>query len=115
MPVRAKDQAEGEPIGAIGSLLSVERLGAAVLPFARGDTLIAVVADGQVVATQGADPAVNTLASTTVPPLSTSGPGAHVYVDQNGQERFAVYAPVPGSTWGVLVTHPSPAAYAQTR
>jgi signal transduction histidine kinase len=111
MPVRAKDQAEGEPIGVIGSLLSVERLGATVLPFARGDTLIAVVADGQVVATQGADPAVSTLASTTVPPLSTSGPGAHVYVDQNGKERFAVYAPVPGSTWGVLVTHPSPAAY----
>ena len=78
MPVRAKDQAEGEPIGATGSLLSVERLGTAVLPFARGDTLIAVVADGQVVATQGADPAVNTLASTTVPSLSTSGPGAHV-------------------------------------
>ena len=33
-------------------------------------------------------------------------------MDQNGKERFAVYAPVPGSTWGVLVTHPSPAAYA---
>jgi signal transduction histidine kinase len=115
MPVRTKDQAEGEPIGVIGSLLSVERLGAAVLPFARGDTLIAVVADGQVVATQGADPAVNALASATVPPLSTSGPGAHVYVDQNGKERFAVYAPVPGSTWGVLVTHPSPAAYAPNR
>ena len=112
MPVRAKDQAEGEPIGVIGSLLSVERLGAAVLPFARGDTLIAVVADGQVVATQGADPAVNALASTTVPPLSTSSPGVHSYVDQTGKERFAVYAPVPGSTWGVLVTHPSPAAYA---
>ena len=55
MPVRARDQAEGDPIGVIGSLLSVERLGAAVTPFARGDTLIAVVADGQVVATQGAD------------------------------------------------------------
>jgi signal transduction histidine kinase len=112
MPVRTKDQAEGEPIGVIGSLLSVERLGAAVLPFARGDTLIAVVADGQVVATQGADPAVSTLASTTVPSLSTSGPGVHSYVDQTGKERFAVYAPVPGSTWGVLVTHPSPTAYA---
>ena len=35
MPVRAKDQAEGEPIGAIG-LLSVERLGAAVLPLRAG-------------------------------------------------------------------------------
>jgi signal transduction histidine kinase len=112
MPVRTKDQAEGEPIGVIGSLLSVERLGAAVLPFARGDTLIAVIADGQVIATQGTDPAVNALASTTVPPLSTSGPGAQAYVDQNGKERFAVFAPVAGSTWGVLVTHPSPAAYA---
>src|SRR5215210_4052477 len=111
MPVRTKDQAEGEPIGVIGSLLSVERLGAAVTPFARGDTLIAVVADGQVVATQSADPAVSALASTTVPPLSTIGPGAHAYMDQNGKERFAVFAPVPGSTWGVLVTHPSPAAY----
>ncbi|HLL51335.1 MAG TPA: hypothetical protein VK356_11765, partial [Thermomicrobiales bacterium] len=46
MPVRAKDQAEGDPIGVLGSLLSVERLGTTVLPFARGDTLIAVVADG---------------------------------------------------------------------
>ena len=55
---------------------------------------------------------VNALASTTVPPLSTIDPGVHAYVDQNGKERFAVFAPVAGSTWGVLVTHPSPAAYA---
>jgi signal transduction histidine kinase len=115
MPVRTKDQAEGEPIGVIGSLLSVERLGAAVTPFASGDTLIAVIADGMVIATQSADPAVNALASTTVPSLSSIGPGAHAYVDQNGKERFAVFAPVPGSTWGVLVTHPSPAAYAPTQ
>ena len=115
MPVRARDQAEGDPIGVIGSLLSVERLGAAVTPFARGDTLIAVVADGQVVATQGADPAVAALASSTVPPLSMSSPGNLSYVDETGMERFAVYTPVPGSTWGVLVSHPSPAAYAANR
>src|SRR5918994_1942203 len=111
MPVRTKDQAEGEPIGVIGSLLSVERLGAAVTPFASGDTLIAVIADGMVIAAQGADPAVNALAATTVPALSTSGRGIQSYVDQDGKERIAVYAPVPGSTWGVLVTNPSPAAY----
>ena len=110
MPVRTKDQAEGEPIGVIGSLLSVERLVAAVTPFARGDTLIAVVAGGIVIAAQGADPAVNALASMTVPTLSTSGRGIQSYVDQDGKERIAVYAPVPGSTWGVLVTNPSPAA-----
>jgi hypothetical protein len=114
-PVRAKDQAEGEPIGAVGALLSVERLGAAVLPFARGDTLIAVVADGQVVAAQGTDPAVSALAAETVPaPLATTS-GPHVYLDQSGQERLAVYAPVPSSNWGVLVTHPSPGAYAPNR
>ena len=111
MPVRTKDQAEGEPIGVIGSLLSVERLGAAVTPFASGDTLIAVIADGMVIAAQGVDPAVNALAATTVPALSTSGRGIQSYVGEDGKERIAVYAPVPGSTWGVLVTHPSPAAY----
>jgi signal transduction histidine kinase len=115
VPVRAKDQAEGEPIGVVGSLLSVDRLGAAVLPFARGDTLIAVAADGQIIAAQGDDPAVDALAASTVPPLTSTGTGPHPYVDQDGEERFAVYAPVPGSTWGVLVTHPSPAAYAPNR
>jgi signal transduction histidine kinase len=115
MPVRANDQAEGAPIGVVGSLLSVERLGTAVLPFARGDTLIAVIADGQVVAAQGADPAVDALLASTVPPLAPVKPGNLAYVDQSGKERFAVYAPVPESTWGVLVTHPSPAAYAPNR
>lgn len=115
MPVRAKDQAEGEPIGAVGSLLSVERLGAAVLPIARGDTLIAVVADGQVVAAQGNDPAVTAIIGASVPANQTSKQGTLSYVDESGRERFAVYAPVPNSTWGVLVTHPSPAAYAPNR
>lgn len=115
MPVRAKDQAEGEPIGVVGSLLSVERLGAAVLPVVRGDTLIAVVADGQIIAAQGTDPAIDALLSAPGPALATAKPGNYPYVDENGKERFAVYAPVPGSSWGVLVTHPSPAAYAPNR
>jgi signal transduction histidine kinase len=115
MPVRARDQAEGDPIGIVGALLSAERLQAAVTPLARGDTLIAVVADGQVIAAQGADPAVAALALSTVPPLSMSTPGTLSYFDENGMERFAVYTPVQGSTWGVLVTHPSPGAYGANR
>lgn len=115
MPVRAKDQAEGEPIGVVGSLLSVDRLGAAVLPIARGDTLIAVVADGQVVAAQGNDPAVEALIGSSVSPPASAKQGTLAYTDEAGHERFAVYAPVPNSTWGVLVTHPSPAAYAPNR
>jgi signal transduction histidine kinase len=74
-----------------------------------------VIADGQIVAAQGADPAVDTLLASTVPPQTPAKPGSLSYVDETGQERFAVYAPVPGSTWGVLVTHPSPAAYAPNR
>jgi signal transduction histidine kinase len=115
VPVRAKDQAEGEPIGVVGSLLSVERLSTAVLPFARGDTLIAVVADGQVIAAQGDDPAVNALAASVVQPFSPTGPGIHTYTDAGGQQRLAVYAPVPGTMWGVLVTNQSPTAYAPNR
>ncbi len=115
MPVRAKDQAEGEPIGVIGSLLSVERLGAAVLPIARGDTLIAVVADGQIVAAQGDDPAVEAIIGSSVSPPTSAKQGTLSYTDEAGHERFAVYAPVPNSNWGVLVTHPSPAAYAPNR
>jgi signal transduction histidine kinase len=115
MPVRAKDQAEGEPIGVVGSLLSVERVGAAVLPIARGDTLIAVVADGQVVAAQGSDPAVEALIGSSVSQPASAKQGTLAYMDETGHERFAVYAPVPNTTWGVLVTHPSPAAYAPNR
>jgi signal transduction histidine kinase len=116
MPVRAKDQAESEPVGVVGSLLSVDRLGAAVLsPFARGDTLIAIFAGGQVIAAQGSDVAVDALLSSTLPVQTPGKPGNVTYTDENGKERFAVYAPVPGTTWGVLVTHPSPAAYAPVR
>jgi signal transduction histidine kinase len=116
MPVRAKDQDAGEPIGVIGSLLSVDRLAAAVLsPFARGDTLIAVIADGEVVAAQGEDPAVDALLGATVSPQTAGKPGNLTYTDETGQERYAVYAPVPETTWGVLVTHPSPAAYMPNR
>ena len=116
MPVRAKDQAESEPIGVVGSLMSVDRLGAAVLsPFARGDTLIAIFAGGQVIAAQGSDAAVDALLSSTLPVQTPGKPGNVTYTDEDGKERFAVYAPVPGTTWGVLVTHPSPAAYAPNR
>jgi signal transduction histidine kinase len=115
VPVRAKEQGEGDPIGVVGSLLSVDRLGDAVLPFVQGDTLIAVVADGQVVAAQGSDPAVDALAATNLPQPDSPSTGTYSYVDQTGQERFAIYQPVPGTTWGVLVTHPSPAAYAPNR
>jgi signal transduction histidine kinase len=115
VPVRDKDEAAGNPIGVVGSLLSVERLESAVMPFAVGDTQIAFVANGHVVASQATDPALDALAASAVDPQTARGDGAEAYVDQAGNKRYAVYAPVPNSAWGVLVTHPSPAAYAPNR
>jgi signal transduction histidine kinase len=115
VPVRDKDEAAAAPIGVVGSLLSVERLEGAVMPFAVGDTQIAFVANGHIVASQATDPALDTLAATAIDPQAAPGNGAHPYVDEANNKRYAVYAPVPNSTWGVLVTHPSPAAYAPNR
>jgi signal transduction histidine kinase len=115
VPVRAKDQSAGEPIGVVGALLSVERLVTTVMPFARGDTQIALIADGHVVAAQGADPGLTDLAAAAVDGQAATGAAPQTYVDQAGNERDAVYAQVPNSAWGVLVTHPSPAASAPNR
>lgn len=115
VPVRAKDEAAGEPIGVVGSLLSVERLGEAVMPFAVGDTQIAFLANGHIFASHGDDPALDTVAASALDPQTTSGERAIPYVDQAGNKRYALYAPVSDSTWGVMVTHPSPAAYAPNR
>ena len=80
-----------------------------------GKQCCAVVADGHTLASQNPDPAIETLAATTADPQASGSGGIRTYVDQNGSKRYAVYTPVAGSTWGVLVTHPSPAAYAPNR
>jgi signal transduction histidine kinase len=115
-PVHAKDQESGAPIAAVGSLLSVDRLRDTVLPFARGDTIIAIVGDGEVIASQGGgDDAA--LAEQLAEPMSLALSGSIGSGDYGGPdgEFLAAYAPVPGAAWAVMVTHPAPAAYAPNR
>jgi hypothetical protein len=118
MPVHPKASDDGLPIGVVGSLLSVDRLKDTVLPFVRGDTAIAIVAEGEIIAAQGSTLDDKTLSASLEQPaaLAKSGKvGAQPYADPSGEEHLAAYAPVPGAGWAVLVTHPSPSAYAPNR
>lgn len=117
-PIHARDQKEGMPVGAIGALLSIDKLKATVLPFARGDTVIAVVAEGRVIAAQGGgldDAALNAQLAKPVALAVAGAAGAEDYTDETGAQRLAAYAPVPGADWAVLVTQPAPTAYAPNR
>lgn len=116
-PVRVEADEDGVPSGAVVSLLSVDRLKDAVLPFARGETVIAVVAGNEVIAAQGAgleEGAIDTRLAQPIERAMSGTIGSEVYADETG-ERLAAYAPVPGAEWAVLVTHPSPTTYAPNR
>ncbi len=117
VPVHDTDQEDGVPIAAVGSLLSVDRVKDTVLPFARGDTIIGIVGDGEVIAAQGGGLEEGALAEQMAKPMSmaiSGSIGAGVYNGPEG-EYLAAYAPVPGAGWAVLVTHPASAAYAPNR
>ena len=122
VPVWAQDQAEGQPVGAVGALLSVEQLGDTVLPFARGDTVIAIVGGRQLIATRAGDDELNQqdLSGRLAAPIDEAVAGtigAVAYKDDTGAERLAAYAPVdvPGAEWAVFVAQPSPTTYAPNR
>ena len=118
-PIRAEDGAEGQPVGAVGALLSVERLRRTVLPFARGDTVIAVVGGGEVIVAQAAAELEDADAAGR---LGTPRDGAiagtvgtYAYDDAAGAERLAAHAPVQRADWAALVTNPSPTTYGPNR
>lgn len=136
VPVRARDEdagvpatgADGQPVvggngqavGAVGALLSVERLESTFFPFARGETSIAVVTQGQVIASRPADPEGDSLSARLAEPIALAvagDAGQFSYQDSDGAERLAIYAPVefPGANWAVLVSNPSPTTYGPNR
>jgi signal transduction histidine kinase len=113
---------EGKTIGVVGAFLTVERLQESFLTGAAnsGETTIAVVADtGQVIVDRGnADVTGATLTDELkMGPVKQAVAGQRdrrVYSDANGDERIAVFTPLgyPGVPWAVVVTSPSPTAYA---
>jgi signal transduction histidine kinase len=118
VPVRAKDQSGAAPIGAVGALLSADRLKDTVLPFASGDTVIAVVSQNEIIASQGADLQPSDLnggLAQSIADALAGKIGTRAYSDPNSGDQLVAFAPVPGAPWAVLVTHPTPAAYAPNR
>jgi len=117
-PIRPRDGEDGQPAGAVGALLSVDRLRDTVLPFARGDTVIAIVSQGEILAIQGTGLDEAALSASLAQPVAQAVSGAlwtESYADETGLERLAASAPVPGVDWATLVTHPSPVAAAPGR
>jgi signal transduction histidine kinase len=125
-PVRSGDTAEGQPVGALGALLSVERLESALFPFgSAGKTAIAVVGgQGKLIASRASglenaltdDDQVGAFAEPIEAALAGFR-GDFSYEDASGEERIAVYVPVafPGADWTVLVTSLAPATYGPNR
>jgi signal transduction histidine kinase len=112
---------EGTPVGAVGAFLNVDRLQQSFLMnnSATADTTIAVVAsNGQVIVDRG-NPEMTATTLTTELMLgpvteAVKGQRGHeTYLDANGEERIAVFAPVPHPSvaWAVVVTTPSPMTY----
>lgn len=125
VPVYSGDTTEGQPIGAIGALLSVKRLESALFPFGSGQTAIAVVdADGDVIASRAfgleGDLTDQDQSDTFAKPIAAALDGTRgdfAYEDSSGEERLAVYVPVDfeGADWTVLVTSQTPTTYGPNR
>jgi signal transduction histidine kinase len=119
-PIWAQEQEDGQPIGVVGGLLSADRIKDTVLPFARGDTAIAIFADDEIIAAQAPGIEESDIAERLSQPLKHAVGGVvgtHTFTDETGAERLAAFAPVPvmGANWAVLVTHPSPLTYGPNR
>ncbi len=110
----------GQAVGAVGALLSVERLESTFFPFARGETSITVVTEGQVIASRPAEREGDNLTARLAEPIALAvagDAGQFSYEDATGAERLAVYTPVEflGAKWAVLVSNPSPTTYGPNR
>jgi signal transduction histidine kinase len=119
-PIWAQEQRDGQPVGVVGALLSADRIKDTVLPFARGDTAIAIFAENEIIAAQAPGMEESDIADRLAQPIEHAIGGAvgtHTFTDETGAEQLAAFAPVPvmGANWAVLVTHPSPLTYGPNR
>lgn len=119
-PIWAQEQKDGQPIGVVGALLSSDRIKDTMLPFARGDTAIAIFAQNEIIAAQAPGIEESDIGDRLAQPIEYAVGGVvgtHIFTDETGAERLAAFAPVPvtGANWAVLVTHPSPMTYGPNR
>ena len=91
-----------------------------MLPFARGDTAIAIFAEDEIIAAQAPGIEETDIADRLAQPIKHAiggVVGTYIFTDETGAEQLAAFAPVPvmGADWAVLVTHPSPLTYGPNR
>lgn len=110
----------GQVVGAIGAMINTDRLAATILPFAKGDTDIALITNNQVIV---ASPKIigdqGQFLSSLKAPITLSLAGATdntTYTDIGGTRRLAYYMPLDfdGAQWSIFVTNPTPRSYAQS-
>lgn len=120
----ATQSVEGKPIGAVGALIDIERLRRAFAPASElgSETTIAIVADAgvSIVDQSGTETQITNNSDKLAKPIADALAGKRSrlsFRDANGDERLAVVAPVAfeGARWAVVVTNPSPTAYAPNR
>lgn len=116
----AQPTATGANIGALVAVINVSYLETIVVPYARGRTEIAIVSkDNVIVSTAGIQKDVSRFRSSQADHITQAlegDSGNFTGKDATGSERLGVFAPIQSDVvhWGVIVTNPTPRAYAQT-
>jgi len=109
----------GQVVGVIGGIFAVDNLEQLVVPFAQGETEIAIVSEGEVfLATNGIyreGSAFLQNRSDVIQRALDGEAGSYIDEDSFGTRRIGVYQPVafPGSTWAVVVSNPTVRTFAQ--
>lgn len=110
----------GANIGALVAVINVSYLESIVVPYARGKTEIAIVSkDDVIVSTAGIQKDIPSFQNSQADHISLAlegDSGSFTGKDATGSERLGVFAPIQSDVvhWGVIVTNPTPRAYAQT-
>lgn len=110
----------GQVVGAIGAMINTDRLAATILPFAKGDTNIALVTTNQVIVASPkiiGNPAQFLQRLNGPITLSLNGEtDSSTYTDASGVRRLVTYMPLDfdGAQWSIFVTNPTPRSYAQS-
>ncbi len=118
--VPALPTATGGNVGALVAVVNVSYLETIVVPYARGKTEIAIVSkDNVVVSTAGIQKDIPQFRTTQADHISQAlggDTGNFTGNDASGNERIGVFAPIQSDVahWAVIVTNPTPRAYAQT-
>ena len=116
-PVFGPGRTSGEINGVAGAILSVDRLRQTFTPFARGNTIIMVVADRQIVTTSAPDAERSSFLNAFLNADGTTGQ-VFYYVGVGEIDRVAVSTTVDigdSAAWTVVVSNPTPTTYGPTR